>query len=201
MKTGIFGGAFDPPHQGHLIIAEGVRDELDLDRVLFIPYTIGPHRPEGPVVRSQHRLNMLELSIEGNESFEIDDRELRRGGISFTVETLQSLLEDHPEDELVLIVGSDQLPLFSEWRQWEAILDLAEVAVVERPGFSLEEGPSDLRSRMIPVSLPLLLLSSTMVRERIAEGRSIRYLVPPPVAGYIEEHGLYRYDSNPGTGN
>lgn len=200
MRTGIFGGAFDPPHSGHLIIAEGVLDEFDLNRILFVPYTIGPHRPEGPVAEPRHRLNMLELSIRDNESFQVDDRELRRGGISFTVETLRSLNEDYPEDELVLIIGSDQLPIFSEWREWEAILDLADVAVIERPGFGLDGGPVQLHSRMVTVSLPLLILSSTMVRERVATGRSIRYLVPPAVAVYIEEHGLYRNESNAEAG-
>lgn len=201
MKTGVFGGAFDPPHAGHLIIAEGVREQLALDRVLFVPYTIGPHRPEGPVVQARHRLRMLELSIEGSGSFAIDDRELRRGGISFTVETLRGLMEDRPGDDLVLIIGSDQLPIFTEWKEWEAILDLAGVAVVERPGFDMGEGPPELRSRMVTVSIPLLLLSSTMVRERVAAGRSIRYLVPPPVADYIEEHRLYRHDPKTETGD
>ncbi len=196
MKIGVFGGAFDPPHCGHLIIAEGVRDQLELGCILFIPYTIGPHRPSGPVAEAEHRLNMLEVSLQDNDAFEVDDRELRRGGISFTVETLRILREDNPDDELVLIVGSDQLHLFTEWRDWEAVLGLAEVAVIERPEFDLTERPAELRDRMVRISLPLMLISSTMVRERVASGRSIRYLVPPAVADYIEEHGLYRCGAN-----
>jgi len=196
VKVGVFGGAFDPPHVGHLIITEGVRTALDLDQVLFIPYTIGPHRPGGPVVEASHRLRMLELSTGDNEYFEIDDLELQRGGVSYTIDTLRSLAQTHPGDEIVLIVGSDQLPVFSDWKEWKAILDMAQVAVIERPDFSLENGPEELIDRMIPVPLPLLLISSTMIREKVAAGLSIQYLVLPAVAGYIEEQGLYLDDSS-----
>jgi len=196
VKVGVFGGAFDPPHVGHLIISEGVRTALDLDQVLFIPYKIGPHRPGGPAVEASHRLRMLELSTIGNECFEIDDLELRRGGVSYTIDTLRSLADTHPGDEIVLIVGSDQLPVFSDWKEWNAILDMAQVAVIERPDFSLENGPDELMDRMIPVPLPLLLISSTMIREKVAAGLSIQYLVLPAVAGYIEEQGLYLDDSS-----
>ncbi len=196
MKVGVFGGAFDPPHVGHMIIAEGVRTSLDLDRILFIPYTIGPHRPDGPAVETRHRLQMLELSTGDNEYFEIDDLELRRGGVSFTIDTLRSLAQARPGDELVLIIGSDQLPVFSDWKEWRNILDMAQVAVIERPGFDLDSGPDELTGRMIPVRLSLLLISSTMIRERVSAGLSIRYLVLPAVAGYIEEQKLYLDDSS-----
>ena len=196
MKVGVFGGAFDPLHVGHLIITEGVRTALDLDRVLFIPYTIGPHRPDGPAVEARHRLQMLELSTCDNEYFEIDDLELRRGGISYTIDTLRSLAQAHPGDEIVLIIGSDQLPVFSDWKEWRNILDMAQVAVIERPGFDLGNGPDELTDRMIPVQLPLLMVSSTMIRERVSAGLSIQYLVHPAVAGYIEEQKLYLDDSS-----
>lgn len=196
MKVGVFGGAFDPPHVGHLIITEGVRTALDLDRVLFIPYTTGPHRPDGPTVEVRHRLQMLELSTGDNEYFEIDDVELQRGGISYTIDTLRSVARARPGDEIVLIIGSDQLPVFSDWKEWRNILDMAQVAVIERPGFDLDSGPDELTGRMILVPLPLLLISSTMIRERVSAGLSIQYLVLPEVAGYIEKQKLYLDDSS-----
>jgi nicotinate-nucleotide adenylyltransferase len=195
VKIGVFGGAFDPPHVGHLIIAEGVRAAFDLDRILFIPYTTGPHRPQGPSVSAIDRLQMLQLSTADNEYLEIDDLELRRGGISFTIDTLRTLAETRAGDEFVLIIGSDQLQEFSDWKEWKNILDMVEVAVVARPGFDLESGPDELTEKMIPVSLPLLLISSSMIRERISNGLSIRYLVQPAVAGYIEKQGLYLDDA------
>ena len=167
MRTGVFGGAFDPPHSGHLIIAEGVRDELELDRVLFIPYATGPHRPVGPTADGNDRLAMLELLLADEEAFVTDDREIRRGGTSYMVETLRSLAGDYPGDAFYLIVGSDQLEIFAEWRDWESILAMATIAVVERPGFAMSSGPPELRKGKVIISLPLLLISSTMVRERL----------------------------------
>lgn len=192
MRTGVFGGAFDPPHSGHLIIAEGVRDELELDRILFIPYSVGPHRSVGPAAVGSERLSMLELLLAEEEAFIVDDREIRRGGVSYMVETLRSLADDYPGDELFLIVGSDQIEIFAEWKEWKAILDLATIAVIERPGTGLAGGPPELDAAMVKITLPLLLISSTMVRERVLAGRSIRYLVPDAVARYIEENNLYK---------
>ncbi len=193
MRIGVYGGAFDPPHSGHLIIAGGVREELDLDRILFIPYTTGPHRPAGPVVSSGHRLEMLRLCLGENPVFECDDREIRRGGVSYMIDTLRSLHGDHPDVEFFLIVGSDQLKIFPEWKEWRTILELAVVAVIERPGHSMTDGPEKLLESMVTISIPPQSLSSTLVREQIAEGIDIRRLVPEPVVRYIQEHGLYGY--------
>ncbi len=197
MKIGVYGGAFDPPHSGHIFIAGGVREELALDRVLFIPYTTGPHRPAGPIVSSEHRLEMLRLCLGETPGFMIDDREVRRGGVSFMIDTLQSLRSDHPDSDLVLIVGSDQIGIFTEWKEWRTILELAVVAVIERPGHSLTDGPEELLESMVTISLPPQSLSSTQVRERIAEGTDIRQLVPEPVVRYIQKHGLYGYCQEP----
>ena len=193
MRIGVYGGAFDPPHSGHIIIAGGVREQLDLDHVLFIPYTMGPHRPAGTVVSTEHRLEMLRLCIGEDEGFMIDDREIRRGGVSYMIDTLHSLLSDHPRSELVLIVGSDQLGIFTEWKEWRRILELAVIAVIERPGHSLTEGPEELLENMVTISIEPQSLSSTQVREWIAEGIDIRQLVPEPVVRYIQEYGLYGY--------
>ncbi|MFC1530617.1 nicotinate-nicotinamide nucleotide adenylyltransferase, partial [Gemmatimonadota bacterium] len=122
MRLGVYGGAFDPPHAGHLIIAEGVLEACELDRILFIPYTTGPHRPAGPAASPDHRLEMLRLCLAGHPAFEPDDREIRRGGTSYMIDTLRSLLDDQPGAELHLIVGSDQLKIFRDWREWRTIL-------------------------------------------------------------------------------
>ncbi|MFO7768277.1 MAG: nicotinate-nucleotide adenylyltransferase [bacterium] len=192
MRTGVLGGAFDPPHTGHLIVAEGTRDALALDRVLFIPYSEGPHRPSGPRAGSGHRLAMLEAALASEPCLTADDRELRRGDRSYTVDTLRSLADEGGGEELTLIVGSDQMLVFDEWKEAGTILELARVAVVERPGHPLSELDPEMGSRIIQVQLPLLLISSTDIRERVAAGRTIRHLVPEPVARYIQEHGLYR---------
>ena len=193
MRIGVYGGAFDPPHAGHLIIAEGVLEACALDTVLFIPYTIGPHRPAGPAVPSTHRLAMLRLALEGRPQFRIDDREIQRGGTSYMIDTIRSLYDELPEAELVLIIGSDQLTIFAEWREWRAILELAVVAVIERPGHALSGGPPELRERMVTVPIPPQTLSSTLIREGISAGDDISHLVSPAVLRYIEEHGLYGY--------
>jgi nicotinate-nucleotide adenylyltransferase len=193
MRLGVYGGAFDPPHAGHLTIAEGVLKACELDRILFIPYTTGPHRPAGPVASTDHRLEMLRLCLAGRPAFEPDDREIRRGGTSYMIDTLRSLLAEQPEATLYLIVGSDQLKIFRDWREWRRILELAVVAVIERPGHALSDGPEELRDRMVTVPIPPQTLSSTRVRELIAEGGDIRPLVPGSVLRYIQEHGLYGY--------
>jgi len=191
MRIGVYGGAFDPPHAGHLIIAEGVLRTCNLDRIHFVPYSSGPHRPAGPVVSPEHRLEMLRLCLAEHPLFEPDDREIRRGGTSYMIDTLRSLLDELPGASLHLMVGSDQLKIFREWREWRAILDLATVAVIERPGHALSEGPEELHDRMVTVPIPPQTLSSTQVRDRIEAAGDIRPLVPGSVLRYIQEHGLY----------
>lgn len=192
MRFGILGGAFDPPHTAHLIIAGGVRDALHLDRVLFIPYHIGPHRPGGAVAGPEHRIRMLELALSSEPAFQVDAREVEREGPSYTIDTLRSLSSDHPGVGLVLIVGSDQLAEFQTWREWETMLDMVEIAGVVRPGNALDTLPEAIATRITPVELPPMPVSSTLIRERVAAGESIRHLVPPQVHRYIEENELYR---------
>jgi nicotinate-nucleotide adenylyltransferase len=191
MKLGIFGGAFDPPHTGHLTIAGGVRDALELDRVLFVPYAAGPHRDTPPCAAGSDRLAMLRACLAGRSGFTVDDRELCRGGLSWMVETLREIGDDHPGAELYLIIGADQLEIFSTWRDWREILELACIVVVGRPGHEPTGGPPELRERMVTVELPPMHLSSSEVRRRVRRGLSIRHLVPEAVLGYIQEHDLY----------
>lgn len=190
----MLGGAFDPPHMGHLAIATGVRDALPLDRVLFIPYAEGPHRPEGPRASGAHRFAMLEAALSGLGGFEADDRELRRGGPSYTVDTLEDLAATYPDADLYLILGSDQAATLPDWRGPERITALAHIAVAIRPDHPLKEVAGIPPDRIVRVDLPRVLVSSTQIRQRTAAGQDIQFLVPGAVARYIEEHGLYRSD-------
>lgn len=191
-SIGMFGGTFDPVHVGHLILAERAREELGLDLLLFVPAFIPPHKITGRKIASaESRADMLRLAIAGNPGFRVENREIERQGISYTVETIRTLREAYPDARFTLLIGADNARDFRTWHQPEAIAQLADVAVWARPGISL----SDELLPGIPlqqISSPLFEISSTDIRERLAAGRSIRYLVPDPVLQYIDRHGLYR---------
>jgi nicotinate-nucleotide adenylyltransferase len=191
MKVGIFGGTFNPPHMGHLIVAEWAREVLQLDKILFVPAAVSPHKIDLDIVEAHHRLEMLSCAIQGNRYFDFTDLEVQRGGISFTVDTLQVLKERHQDDVLVLLIGADNLLDFHTWKDPETILALAEVVVLTRPGFvaSADEG---YMKRVSLLEVPEIAIESRQIRRRVKEGRSIRYLVPFPVEVYIQKNGMYR---------
>jgi nicotinate-nucleotide adenylyltransferase len=200
MHIGIFGGTFDPVHLGHLILAEQCREEAGLDRVLFIPAARPPHKLDQPLTPFARRVEMLALAVAGNPAFQVDEREKERPGPSYTVDTLQELHAQHSTDRLTLLVGSDTLADLAHWRAPERIGRLADILVMVRPGWpmnSLEEAQSALR---LPVSFrlaylvraPRIDISSRDLRQRAAEGRSLRYLVPRAVESYIHTHRLYQ---------
>lgn len=190
MTTGIFGGTFDPPHLGHLLVAEFARAELGLDRVLFIPAASPPHKTHVNVTPPVHRLAMVRLAVQRNSAFVVDDREIRRGGVSYTLDTLNELSVDDSLGALVLLIGQDNMLEFSTWKSPEQIVELARVVVLTRPGFSLESRPP-LSHAMTLCEVPEIDISSRDIRRRVREGLSIRYLVPEAVASYIGEHHLY----------
>lgn len=190
MRLGIFGGTFNPPHVGHLIVCEHVRAELRLDRVLLVPASVPPHKPTKELVSSEHRLAMLELAIHGNNHFDISTVEIERGGVSYTVETLE-YFKQLSNDELFLLIGMDNLIEFHSWRSPERILQLATVVVMSRAGFSSAAVPQALRDRVVICSVPEIEISSRQIRQRVREAKSIRYLVPDSVAEYIRQTGLY----------
>lgn len=197
-RLGVLGGTFDPPHLGHLALAEHAREQFALDCVLFVPAG-DPYRKAGRgVTPAVHRLAMVRLAAAGNAAFAVDDREVRRAGPSYTVDTLREL---HAESdaELVLILGSDALAGMPHWREPAAIAALATV-VIALKGAPSGDLPQIAAAAGLPgvppvVEMPALALGSTLVRERLAAGRTARYLVPDAVLAYAAEHALYKAGS------
>lgn len=189
-RLGVFGGAFDPVHNGHLAVAQDVVHALDLDRLLFVPTARPPHRKNGPFASGEARIAMVEAAIEGNDQFTVWTGEFDREGPSYTVDTLRALCDQFTNAELFLVLGADQFSSFSAWREPEEITRLCEVVVVGRDG---EDGNSaDHGHPHRSVAVPRLEVSSSGIRERVREGRPIRYLVPRAVARIIQEQGWYK---------
>ena len=200
MRVGILGGTFDPVHTGHLVLAEHAADGLALDIVLFIPAG-DPWRKEHTPAPAQHRLAMLKLAVEGNDRFGISDIELRRAGPTYTADTLESLAAERLDDEFWFIVGADALADLPNWHEPERILRHATLAVAPRDAgppltregrAALTQQVDGYEDRIARFDMPQIDISSTRIRDRVAVGRSIRYLVPDAVRAYITHHGLYR---------
>ena len=190
-RIGLFGGTFDPPHLGHLIVAAHVREELGLDRILFMPAMTPPHKQDREVTPGSVRLAMVQKAIEGDSAFAMSAIEVQRGGVSYTIDTVKELLSLHRGASLTVLIGMDNLVDFGAWRDPSEILDLATVAVMTRPGYVPGAGETYL-SRMTLCEVPHIGIAAREIRQRVADGKSIRYLVPPAVEDYIREHDLYR---------
>jgi nicotinate-nucleotide adenylyltransferase len=191
VKLGLLGGMFDPIHLGHLRAAEIVRESLGLDEVIFVPAGVPPHRGR-PAAAGLDRYAMVALATSTQRAFLPSDVELAREGPSYTVETVAQLRARHPQAEVFLIVGSDNLPMIAEWREPERLLEMCTVAVVERPGSAPAPAGKVPPARLRRVEGTTLPIASRDLRERIRAGRSVRHLVPDGVADYIEKRGLYR---------
>jgi nicotinate-nucleotide adenylyltransferase len=188
VRIGILGGAFDPPHIGHLLLAERACEQARLSKVLFIPAARPPFKLASVVASAEHRLAMTRLAIASNPLFAADDRELRRPETSFTIDTVRELRAEYgKEAELCLLVGSDALAEFGAWKSAEEILRLASLLCAMRPGASLQPQAYPYAT----FEMPALAISSTELRATLARGGSIRYLVPEDVISYIGKHKLY----------
>jgi nicotinate-nucleotide adenylyltransferase len=199
MRIGVFGGTFDPVHLAHLVVAEQCREQARLDRVLFIPAARPPHKPERVLTPFERRVEMLALALAGQPAFQIAELEKDRPGPSYTVDTLEALREQHPNAEFCLLMGADMLADLPHWRAPVRVLELATLLVVRRLGWpvlSVEQVCKELGStaavRVENVEVPLLEIASRDIRRRVAEARSIRYLVPRSVEVYVAQHQLYR---------
>jgi nicotinate-nucleotide adenylyltransferase len=196
LRVGILGGAFNPPHTGHLVCAQEALIQLELDKVAFVPVGQAPHRELQGDPGAEERLEMVELATADDERFEVSRAEIDREGPSYTSDTLRALREASPDDELFLILGGDQASTLATWHEPEEVLALATVAVVERIswsrqaiGIKLGRLPGGRGIRYL--EMPIIQISSSAIRRRAAEGKPIRYLVPDKVAAYIESNGLY----------
>ncbi|MDQ3556360.1 MAG: nicotinate-nucleotide adenylyltransferase [Gemmatimonadota bacterium] len=187
MRVGVFGGTFDPPHVGHLIVATEAHRALELDRLLFVPAALPPHKGGGVHTSPRVRLEMVRRAIRGDQRFGAEDVEVRRAGPSYTIDTLRIFAERMPGAELFLLIGADNLRDFSAWREPRQIMSLARLVVLARAG---EEGDGTVPAIRIPVTR--IDVSSTAIRRRVGAGESIRYLVPEAVRRMVERHGLYQ---------
>jgi nicotinate-nucleotide adenylyltransferase len=197
LRVGVFGGGFNPPHLGHLVCAQEVLLQLELDRVLWIPVGEAPHRQLEEDPGAEARLEMVELAIAADERFAASRVEVDREGPSYTSDTLQLLATESPDDELFLVLGGDQAAALPSWHEPDKVLERATVAAVERVGSSRSAVGiklSRLRGadRVRYLDMPVIQVSSTGIRRRVREDRPIRYLVPAEVEEYIRSHGLYR---------
>lgn len=196
MRVGILGGAFNPPHIGHLVCAQEALVQLELDRVVFVPVGEAPHRELEDDPGAEARLEMLELAIDGDERFSTSRIEIEREGPSYTVDTLEQLRAEAPGDELFLILGGDQAAALAGWHEPEQVLERATVAVLERLSWGrnaigIKIGRLRGAEAVRYLDMPLMQVSSSMVRRRVRKGLPIRYLVPDRVASYIEANDLY----------
>lgn len=193
MRRAVFGGSFNPPHIGHLVVAETCADAAALDRVVWMPAATPPHKQSDPDLASpDDRLALVDRAIAGNDRFAVSDLELRRAGVSYTVDTLRQLADAHPDDELALLIGGDSLSAFASWRRPREILDRARLLVYARPGSDPGDAPDWVLDRTTIVDGVPLDVSSTAIRARLRAGRSVRYLVPDGVRRLVAERGLYR---------
>jgi nicotinate-nucleotide adenylyltransferase len=200
MRIGIFGGTFDPVHLGHLLLAEGCREQVPLDAVWFLPAAVPPHKQQCELTPAKQRIEMLELAVGGYPAFSICRYEADRGGVNYTAETLAELRKQAPAAEFFFLLGADMLHDLPRWRQPERICELAMPVAVHRAG----EPPPDFDNlqgiitaeridamRRHAVEMPAIGLSGSDIRHRVAAGQSIRYRTPRAVEKYIETHGLY----------
>jgi nicotinate-nucleotide adenylyltransferase len=196
VRVGILGGAFNPPHIGHLVCAQESLLQLELDKVVFVPVGQAPHRAIEDDPGAEARLELVELAIADDGRFTSSRIELDRDGPSYTSDTLRELRSAAPEDEHFLILGGDQAATLPTWHEPEEVLSLATVAVVERVSWTrnaigIKIGRLKGSDRVRYLDMPLMQVSSSAIRRRVAAGRPIRYLVPDAVANYIEANGLY----------
>lgn len=191
MRVALFGGSFNPPHLGHLVIAETMREAFALDEVWWIPSKTPPHKDPGGLVEASHRLEMTRLAIEGNRHFRLETAEFERPGASYTVDTVRDLQAREPRHAFFLLIGGDSLRDLATWRDPDEIVRTVPLLVYRRPGADPGALPPEYADRIHFADAPLLEISATEIRARCRAGRSIRYLVPEPVRSYIEAHALY----------
>jgi len=188
MKIGILGGTFNPIHIGHLILAEEAREKLGLERVIFVPTYLPPHKDNTDIAPAKARLQMIRLAIKGNKYFAVSDLEIKRDGRSYTIDTIKEFNAMYPKDELYFIIGSDLLKYLDDWKDLNDIIKMVKFIAATRPGYPLNNLPSYIQT----LAIRAVDVSAFEVRSCVRENKSFRYLVPERVLDYINIKGLYR---------
>ncbi len=199
-RVGVFGGSFDPPHIGHLTVAGDVADALELDEVWWVPAARSPFKVEDTLTPAEIRLEMVRAAIADDPRFVVRDDEIRRGGVSYTVDTIRAFRDEEPDTEFFLILGADQADRFGEWREAEEILRLATLAVVGRDGTEGAGIDSEVGT-FERVSVRRVDVSSSDVRERVRRGGDVSDCLPPAVLNAIRHHALYTPPSSAAAGD
>ena len=185
-QVGIFGGNFNPVHNQHLLIADQVGTALNLEKVYLMPEYLPPHVDKKDTIAAEHRLNMLKLAIADNPLFDIEQAELQRKGKSYTYDTMKELIAQNPDTDYYFIIGGDMVEYLPKWYKIDELVEMVQFVGVKRPGYTI-----DTPYPIIWLDAPMMDLSSSLIRKKIAQGCSIRYLVPEAVRNYILEKGLY----------
>jgi nicotinate-nucleotide adenylyltransferase len=192
MRIGIYGGTFNPPHLGHLITAEQVRSSLLLDRIIFIPSYISPHKQQGESDLAQHRLAMTKLAVASNRHFDCSDIEIKKNDTSYTINTLDLLRSQYPNDQFFLIIGMDNYLTFHLWKEPQKILDMVTLIVMNRPGYPKQINEIIGTKNTQFVDVPEIDIASSDIRHRVSSHQSIHYLVTNSVEEYISANDLFR---------
>lgn len=192
MKIGLMGGSFDPVHFGHLVAAQDAVEQHQLDRLILVPASQAPLKSEPVRSTGEDRVQMLRLATDWDQRFEVSDFEVRRGGVSYTIDSARHFRALFPDDRLFWIIGGDQLPKLHRWRQIDALAQLVEFIFLERPGHAPKPAPVVPGLRLHRCDGHLIEISSTELRERVRKGLSLDYFVPHKAIVYIHRNQLYR---------
>lgn len=196
MKTCLFGGTFDPPHFGHLIVAQTIFEAEHFDRIVFVPAYIPPHKLDVKISPVDARIEMLKIATKDNPNFIISDNEIRRGGISYSLDTILSYKEETKIEtkDLFYLIGSDSLKQFQTWKNPKEILKECKLIVAIRPGFRPSDIPNWILAKIQFANIPRIEISSTQIRRRWLENKTIRYMVTQPVWQFINENKIYKFN-------
>ncbi|HLS53589.1 MAG TPA: nicotinate-nucleotide adenylyltransferase [Tissierellaceae bacterium] len=199
MKIGILGGTFNPIHHGHLILSEYIREEARLDKIIFIPTGISPHKDQEEVLNKHDRKEMLKLALASNPNYKISTIEIDRQGKSYTIDTIKKLKNIYPKDDLYMIIGADSLLELNTWKDYEDIISSIKIIVMDRQVSCREKLKEKItyynktyQGQIKRIETPIIEISATEIRRRIKRGKSIKYLLPELVEDYIIKNKLYR---------